>query len=70
MSEMYEKLFDGKYEFSRVYLTNCFREDFAKHNTSFDFGKADWHWNAYGHRVVAECVMKHLEKGSTPIYVR
>lgn len=40
-------------------LTPCFEADYAIHNKRFDF-TGDGHWNAYGHRLVADAVFQEL----------
>jgi hypothetical protein len=41
-------------------LAPVFRADWAAHGKRPDFGAADAHWNARGHRIVAEALLRHL----------
>jgi hypothetical protein len=42
--------------------SSVFAKHYAEHHRRFDFSPTDRHWNALGHRVVADAMMEYLRK--------
>lgn len=49
----------NRFHFECIDLSSVFEKDFKKNKTHFEFNN-DWHWNEYGHQVVADTLSKLL----------